>query len=355
MNIAVRLLWTSGVPRIAIEEARLTGWKLYIYRDAGGIYNLSNIDYYIIRKRGEKGVFSSIFSFITSLYASQRGPEATVDLDLIVMAAHIIKGSALFHDQFAGITGMLRKELYGDEYAVYIHETSIDSSGFKGALPKLIDKMVLKGARVVITNTKWNAEALKGHGINSKVVYPGVYLPKGINDERENVVLAVSTWDMGRRPELYGEVAKRLNNVKFIMAGKWTRAAYRERFQHLYGKYVNVTGQISEIELEQLYRRASVFVRFGFNERGPGMGVIEAMAHSVPVIVNDGLGSKELIRNGENGYVVKDPLDAAYIINELLRDPSKLKLAINLTCETAKDLSWENHINALKEALDPLL
>jgi len=54
MNIAVRLLWNSAVPKIAIEEARNTGWKLYIYRDAGGNYDLSNVDYAILRQKTKR-------------------------------------------------------------------------------------------------------------------------------------------------------------------------------------------------------------------------------------------------------------------------------------------------------------
>jgi hypothetical protein len=54
MNIAVRLLWNSAVPKIAIEEARNTGWKLYIYRGAGGNYDLSNVDYAILRQKKPK-------------------------------------------------------------------------------------------------------------------------------------------------------------------------------------------------------------------------------------------------------------------------------------------------------------
>lgn len=58
MNIAVRLLWNSGVPRMAVEEARHTGWKLVVYRDAGGNYDLSGVDYTILRRKVRKEVYS---------------------------------------------------------------------------------------------------------------------------------------------------------------------------------------------------------------------------------------------------------------------------------------------------------
>ncbi|ARM75595.1 glycosyltransferase family 4 protein [Acidianus manzaensis] len=353
MNIAVRLLWNSAVPKIAVEEARLTGWKLYIYRDAGGNYNLNNVKYEILRGRGSKGFFTPLFEKITSLYAGQRGKDATVDLDLIIKASSIIKGYALFHDQFAGITGYLRKKRYGEDYAVYLHETSLPSSGVKMYFPKKMEKLVLSNAKLVITNSFWNKEVLSSFGIKSEVIYPGCYPAEKISNEREKIVLAVSTWDSGRRPELYGELGKRIKG-KMIIAGNWARKDTLDTFLQKYGKYVTVTGKIPEEELIRLYSKASALVRFGFNERGPGMGIIEALGYGVPILVNDGLGGKELIKDGYNGYVIKSNNfdinidDATDRINEILENAHELsKNAWN----TGKELSWQNHTQKLKEII----
>jgi len=347
MNIAVRLLWSSAVPKIAIEEARNAGWKLYIYRDAGGNYDLSNVSYIILRQKNKKGFLTPIFEYITSLYAPHRGKEATIDLDLIIKAAQIIKGFTLFHDQFAGLTGYFRKLLHKEEYAVYLHETSLISKGAKNFLPSKIEEKVLKNSKLVLTNSYWNKEVLKEKGYESEVLYPGCYPANKLSESRERLVLAVSTWDSERHPELYGEIAKRVKG-KFVMAGHWARRDTMEEFISKYGKYVEVTGKISEKELNELYSKASVLVRFGFDERGPGMGVIEAMGYGVPVIVNEGLGSKELIRQGENGFVVKDVDEAVDRINEILENPYKFS---KNAWETSKQLSWENHTKKLIELL----
>ncbi|AWR98239.1 glycosyltransferase [Acidianus sulfidivorans JP7] len=353
MNIAVRLLWNSAVPKIAVEEARLTGWKLYIYRDAGGNYNLNNINYEILRARGKKGLFTPIFERITSIYAGHRGKDATIDLDLIIKASKIIKGCTLFHDQFAGITGYIRKKLYSEEYAVYLHETSLPSKDYKMVIPKKMEKMVLTNAKKVLTNSFWNKEILSSYGINSEVVYPGCYPAEKINYEREKIVLAVSTWDAGRKPELYGEIAKKIKG-KMVIAGNWARKDTLDDFLQKYGKYVEVTGKIPEEKLVELYSKASVLVRFGFNERGPGMGIIEALGYGVPIVVNNGLGGRELIKNGYNGYVIKsinnsiDIDEAVDRINEIL--DNNLQLVKN-AWETGKSLSWNSHASKLKEVL----
>ncbi|WOE50557.1 glycosyltransferase family 4 protein [Sulfuracidifex metallicus] len=347
MNIAVRLLWNSGVPRMAVEEARHTGWKLVVYRDAGGNYDLSGVDYTILRRKGEKGgLLSHISSFITSLYAGHRGKEATVDLDLI-LKARSLRGYALFHDQFAGITGYLRKRKTGEEYALYLHETTLTVPGVKYLLPREMERRVIREAKKVVTNSMWNRDVLREKGFDADVVYPGCYPAEKISDSRERLVLSVSMWDAGRKPHLYGEISRRVK-AKFVMAGSWAREDTRRQFEREYGDTVTVTGKVSDQELMSLYSRASVLVRFGFNERGPGMGVLEAMGYGVPVVVNEGLGSKELVKQGENGFVVKDVEEASSRINEILEDP--LPMGRN-AWETAKSLSWENHAKRLKEIL----
>ncbi|BFI73745.1 glycosyl transferase [Nanoarchaeota archaeon] len=347
MNIAVRLLWNSGVPKVAVEEARLTRYKLYIYRDAGRNYDLSNINYEILRKRNEKSIFTPIFSFLTSLYAKHRGKDATIDIDLIIKAAKIIKGFTLFHDQFAGITGYIRKKLYKEKYAIYLHETSL-TNNIKYFLVKNIEKKVLDNAEFIVTNSYWNKNILKEFGYESEVIYPGCYPVEKLDYEREKIVLAVSTWDSGRKPELYGEIAKRID-AKFILAGHWAREDTKNEFIRKYGKYVEVTGKISEEELNKLYDKASVLIRFGFNERGPGMGVIEALGHGLPVIVNNGLGSKELIKDGYNGYIINDIDEAVEKINKILDNPKKY---IENAYNTGKELSWYNHAKKLKELME---
>ncbi|MBP1356956.1 MAG: glycosyltransferase family 4 protein [Sulfolobus sp.] len=349
LNIAVRLLWNSGVPRVAVEEARVTKAFLYIYRDAGGNYDLSNINYKILRKREEKGLLTPLFTFLTSLYAKHRGVDATVDLDLIIKAVRIIKGFTLFHDQFAGITGYLRKIMYGEDYAVYLHETSLPIKGLKYSFIREMERKVLGNARVVITNSQWNKSVLEEYGFSAEVVYPGCYPVEKINEKKdERIVLAVSTWDSGRKPEIYGEIAKRVRG-KFIMAGSWTREDTMKEFISKYGKYVEVTGRVSDEELNRLYNRASVLVRFGFNERGPGMGVLEAMCHGVPVVVNEQLGGKELVTQGVNGYIVRDISEAVDRINEIFEDQYKFSRE---AWETGKRLSWRNHGEKLKEIIE---
>ncbi|WP_016731428.1 glycosyltransferase [Saccharolobus islandicus] len=350
-SIAVRLLYNSGVPRIAIEEARNLNVPLYIYRDASGIYDLSNITYKILRKKNEKSIFTPIFTFITSLYASNRGKDATVDLDLIIKAAKIIKGPALFHDQFAGITGYIRKLYYGEDYALYIHETALPLKEFKRLFTNFVEKQVLKKSKVIITNSEKNRKILKDYGFNAKVVVPGCYPAPILPNERERIILAVATWDPSRKLEWYGKVARALSTkAKIIIAGTWTREDTKREFIKKFGNHVKIIENLTDDELRLLYLKASVLIRFGFsNERGPGMGVIEALCNGTPVVVEEELGSSDLITDGVEGYRVKDVEDAIQKVEIILENP--LYYSKNAWSK-GKELSWLNHAKKLKEILE---
>jgi glycosyltransferase involved in cell wall biosynthesis len=201
-----------------------------------------------------------------------------------------------------------------------------------------------------MVNSNWNKELLKEYGIDAEVVYPGCYPDPEPPKEKEKIVLAVSMWDFGRKPELYGEIARRIKG-KLVMAGSWARKDTMEDFKKRYPE-VLVTGRLSEADLTDLYRRAAVFVRFGFNERGPGMGVLEAMAHGTPVLVNEGLGGKELVRDYENGFVVKDVEEAASRINEVLENRDLMMKMSQQAWETAKKYSWYEHGKKVMELME---
>ncbi|BCU67939.1 glycosyl transferase [Sulfolobales archaeon HS-7] len=343
LNIVLRILWKGGVTRVAVEEARNINSRLIVYRNASTQYDLSDVDVKVLFDNKSK----RIFTLLTSIYAGHRGEEATVDLDRIIKAKDLIRGPALFHDQFAGITGYLRKRKYGEDYAVYIHETSLDSKGKKWALPRIMERKVLEKSKVIITNSNWNKEILGSWGFRAEVVYPGCYPKEKINLDREKIALTVSVWDSGRRPEIYGEISRKIKG-KLVMAGYWTRQDTLTEFTKKYGG-VTVTGPIPESELRELYDKAAVLIRFGFNEKGPGMGVLEAMGAGMPVVVNDGLGSKELIK--DNGYVVRDWEEAVDRVNEILEDENLRREMSKNSWEIAKSLHWSNHARRVRELL----
>jgi len=357
LSIVLRVLWNGGVTRIAVEEARRIHSKLLVLRESKNDYDLGEVNFEVMRKYGERSSFTPLLTYLTALYAKDRGTEATVDLDLILKAIKRIKPPALYHDQFSGIIGYIRKKLYGEDYFVYIHETSIDknitkhSSKWKIAT-HMIDIPVIKNAKMIFTNSKWNQEVIKKYNLNTVVAYPGCYPKEKINENKGKIVLAVSMWDRGRRPEQYGEIARRLKNGKVVIAGSWADEMYMREFMRSYPAAL-VTGRISEAKLHELYDTASVILRFGFKEeRGPGLGVLEGMANGLIPIVDNDLGAKEFILNDLNGYVVNDWEEALERIELLFSNGGKRKDMARNAWLKSKELTWDNHAKVIKDHLE---
>lgn len=84
------------------------------------------------------------------------------------------------------------------------------------------------------------------------------------------------------------------------------------------------------------------------------MAVLESLCNGTAVIVNDGLGGKEFVIEGENGYVVKDWKEAVDRINEVLEN-HRLRRSLSINAlETGKKYSWRNHANKLTEIMEKL-
>jgi UDP-glucose:(heptosyl)LPS alpha-1,3-glucosyltransferase len=74
-----------------------------------------------------------------------------------------------------------------------------------------------------------------------------------------------------------------------------------------------------------------------------GMVVLEAMAAGLPVLVSARVGARDLVREGENGYVVADPGDAAAVaaaIGTLLRGDARERMG-EVALRTAREHAWD--------------
>jgi phosphatidylinositol alpha-1,6-mannosyltransferase len=85
---------------------------------------------------------------------------------------------------------------------------------------------------------------------------------------------------------------------------------------------VDFLGQISDREKNELYRRATVFI---MPSRGEGFGLVflEAMGYRLPCIAGNGDASREIVRDGINGFTVdpSDPDAVAAAVLRLFADP----------------------------------
>lgn len=96
-------------------------------------------------------------------------------------------------------------------------------------------------------------------------------------------------------------------------------------------------------EFMNRYRSQDVFVFPSLNE-GMSNNMLEAMAFGLPIIMTPTGGAEELIRDGENGYIVKmkDAKDIAEKLERLINDRELLKRMGQESRRTAERMSWKS-------------
>lgn len=365
--IIVRVLWPGGVQRIAFAEAKGLmnlghDVDLVFIRDTGRITYEENINYRVIYTNDINNRFAGkLLKIITDHYAPQRGNDATVDIDLIRKFEHSINNKydiIYCFDEFTALFVKRLKKRFKTKIVVLIHEVAFKNGS---ALSKLIQKYACKNADLILTNTRSNLNLLREYGYNdSYEVYPGLYSKNNSAsfDERENIAISVTMWDFGRHPEIFINVAKNLKNGKIVLIGNWADNAYLEKFrniikqEHLSNK-LYITGSISEEDLNKFYLKAKVSIRFGYEEKGPGMGSLESLSFGLPIIYNNGIGIKEILKDNLNGFVVgsNDYLEITKKIDILFSNKDLWESLHSNNLQLSHKYSWDSHNTKLNNIL----
>lgn len=144
-------------------------------------------------------------------------------------------------------------------------------------------------------------------------------------------------------------------SIKLLVVGKGNQQKFDRLARRLgIDKEVIFAGVVEET-IEQLYLASDLFMMLsGFDTFG--MVVLEAMAASLPVIVSDRVGAKDLVRDGENGFVV-DRDDVAVVCRRLrlLFDQlNRQRMGCAARLEAEKH-SWERVADSLGEVYQALL
>jgi UDP-glucose:(heptosyl)LPS alpha-1,3-glucosyltransferase len=103
----------------------------------------------------------------------------------------------------------------------------------------------------------------------------------------------------------------------------------------------------------QLFQAADIFVLPTRVDMW-GNTVVEAMATAIPAITTTGAGSADVITDGENGFVLPEPLDVdllAGTLDRLAADP-ELRNRIGRAAEKrARALTWDEHGRTVESAM----
>ena len=164
----------------------------------------------------------------------------------------------------------------------------------QGGLRRHASRWIMRRATRLITNSTYSLSEIERNTpldpAQMTVVHHGVPDPFGeLPAEKDGSALTVGAIDRttlvqkGQIP--FVRAARELPETRFVFAGRWLDDAVGE-LRTLAGPNVELTGWLSDEDLNAAYRRASVYVQASRHE-GFGLAVAEAMlAGCVPVVMD---------------------------------------------------------------------
>lgn len=362
--ILVRILWSAGAQKIAINEAielkrqghdvdliflrRGKTWK--VYEDL-----LLKINYRVISE-GKSSIFSGFYSFITGLFMPDRKGEGRIDYDLLKKFPKFIAGTRvdkiICHDEWAGIAGKAAKRKLGIPYEVFLHERlgklNVPIVGKMAERYRM--KVLSNASRVYSVTEKISKDTIDRFEINSIPDPPGFEELGTVNMENKaNRIVSVSMWDSGRNPFFFMELENVLDNYEILILGNWRNQNYYDLFMRSLPENtrIKVKTNISEEEKQSYIRESKFLVRFGSMEYGPATAVIESISCGTPVIINSSLGTADMIEKFKAGYVLDSAETKA--VGDIILKTTELEYGQLLegVSTLRKSWTWKDHVSKL--------
>lgn len=260
-----------------------------------------------------------------------------------------------------GFLSLLLKNNFKIPYVVSLRGADVPGyaerfSFVYGLLTPLI-KLIWKKSSAVISVSEGLKELANVANPNQKigVIYNGIdvnhFKPQEFSQQKEKFIITPGASRLASRKglnyliEAVHILSQNYPNLYLkIMGDGAERSILEELVDKLnIGDKIEFMGQIPKEKTSPYYQEASVFVLPSLNE-GMSNAMLEALASGLPILATDTGGSKELIREGENGFIIKmkDSQDIAEKIEKLIKDLELRRKMGENSRQRALELSWEN-------------
>jgi glycosyltransferase involved in cell wall biosynthesis len=266
---------------------------------------------------------------------------------------------------FLALSGLLIKKFLHKPYLVYGRGSDVY---FPWKFKNIISKQILKNADGVIVLTEdMKREIQKICNREVFVIPNGIDLEKFENLSKEDLrsKLEITNGKIivfvgGLRPvkgvgyliEAMKTIIDKNKNTRLFIVGDGVE---RQDLENLVKKLdlqkcVNFIGKVSNEEVPEYIVASDVFVLPSLSEGFP-VTVVEAMASELPIVATNIRGLREIIKDGENGFLVepKNPEQIAEKVLLLLEDDELRARISRNNKEKAKQYSWENIVERLEE------
>lgn len=220
-------------------------------------------------------------------------------------------------------------------------------------------RLIWNQAYFVVANSKGLAELALKSKPNKKigVIYNGIdveeFFPCPAAHDPEEFRIICGTRVTPRKGiriliQALDVLIKRYPQLRLIIVGEGDEKKSLQDFTKSIGleKVIDFLGQVDPKKRIDFYSRGNIYVSPSYNE-GMANFMLECMALGMPILATDVGGTKELLRDGDNGFIIKigDHLDLAEKIEKFLLDKTLEKKMGQASLQYAKKLSWDNVAN----------
>ncbi len=209
------------------------------------------------------------------------------------------------------------------------------------------------------------------------VIHPGVHLPDGNGKNKDEtrravrcelgiaadapvIIFASMNFEIKGLDDIIRTLAhlRRQRIVyKLIVAGKGNVKKYQKMAaKEGIADSIFFTGVVAKAKLIDLYSASDLYLMLSKFDTF-GMVVLEAMAGGLPVMISNRVGAKDLVREGENGFVIDHSSDYDYTASRLkllLGESIRRKMSA-AAFQTAAQNTWDRVAAKYSDLYDDIL
>jgi len=168
----------------------------------------------------------------------------------------------------------------------------------------------------------------------------------GIGAEEPVIIFASMNFEIKGLDDILltlAQLKKQNDKFKLIVAGKGNIKKYEKMAKEAQiSSNVIFTGVVGKDKLIDLYLAGDLYMMLSKFDTF-GMVVLEAMAAGLPVMISSHVGAKDLVQEGENGFIINNPSDYDHIVSKLkiLFDENSRRSMSAAAYQTAAQNTWD--------------
>ena len=218
-----------------------------------------------------------------------------------VIVAKILRCPSIITSHGMDINNFDAKSIYGHLISFSLNQCN-KAIAVSADLAEKMKFLGINEDKIVIVRNAVDTERFK-HSKNMELRH------KYLIGENEILILFVGYLDIFKGifelVDAFYEINKENKNVKLMMVGTGPKEGELKNkvSQWNLESYVIFTGAVPNTEIHSYYQMGDVFVLPSYTEGFP-LSILEAMACGLPVVVTNVGGIREVIKNGENGFII---------------------------------------------------